>query len=242
MREESHLCDLEREERDLYSQALWLQMQQSESATEWSHLREELYRLYEVLSFSFGAKYFGNKRLSPDDIRQCCRIGVVQAIDDWEPERGSLTTMVAYWVSREIRSWCRAEGVYSSSSESQDRDDKAQEACQVRTRRKCDLTYVSFEQFNTNEKHTGVDFTDVVMEQSIPGHEEESVLSVSVDDALSVLDPVRREIVERYYGLKGHPEHTLRDLEPLFNVSYQTIKNRLGAAHREMAPLLEGYA
>jgi RNA polymerase sigma factor (sigma-70 family) len=207
---------------------------------EWVRAREELYETYEGLSFSFGAGYFANKRLSPDDIRQCCRIGVVQAIDAWNPERGSLTTMIAYWVSREIRWWLRQEQIYRTNGPS-DQDDTTQEECQDRSRRKCELTYVSFEEFGVGHSRDTMDFTDIAIEQSIPGHEEEAILAVTIDDALAALEPDKREIVERYYGLKGHDSHTLRELMPFFHVTHQTIKNRLGAAGKIMAPLLEGY-
>lgn len=245
--QEAPLCDSEREVRDLRTLDLWEQMNAAAAVGDdeaWMRLRNELYAMYEKLSFSFGAGYFSNKRLSPDDVRQCCRIGVIRAIDEWNPDRGSLTTSIGFRVSLEIRSWCRAEGVYTTS-QSDDQTDDSQQTCQDRKdrpRRKCDLTYVSFETFRQESAHwIPADFTDIVMEQSVPGHEESAVMTVTVEDALSVLDPEKREIVERYYGLSGHEEHTLRDLEPLFHVSYQTIKNRIGAAHKAMAPLLDGF-
>jgi hypothetical protein len=235
---EAHSCDSERA-NNRRARELWLQMQACDSQdAEWLRLREELYQMYEVLALGLGVRYFGNKRLSPDDIRQCCRIGVILAIDDWEPWRGTLTTMIHYHVSQEIRAWLRVEGMYRPGG-STNQDNDSQETCQGLPRQKCDLTYVSWETFRSEEHD--VDFTEIGIEQGVDSHEEELVLQVTVHDALQVLAPDRRQLVEMYHGLNGHDKHALRHLEPVFDKCYQTIKNRLDAAHREMSPYLEGY-
>ncbi len=238
---ESHACDSARAARDEQAFALFMRMDAAqEDSPEWMTARTELYEMHEELSYSFASKYFGNKRLSPEDIRQCCRIAVVRAIDDWNPERGSLTTVIAYWVFREIRWWLRQEQMYRSSSPS-DHEDSTQERCQPKHRRKCDLHVISTEQI-TLHLSDDADYTDFVVEQSIPGHEDPVTFGICVENALMVLDPEKRQIVEQYYGLHGEEQHTLRELEPVFQMSYQTVKNRLTAAHQLMAPLLEGFA
>jgi RNA polymerase sigma factor (sigma-70 family) len=233
--------DSTRDARHAHARSLWLQMQSCVPESDaWWRLRTELYDQYERLSFTFAAKWFGNKRLSPDDIRQCCRIGVIKAIDAWDPERGCLTTMIAFKVSCEIRRWLRLEQMYSSIPLS-DQEDTTQEECQVRGPRKSDIKAISFESISNGGRDHPTDFTDVVVEQGVDSHEETSVLNMTIEQALAVLDPMKRDVVERYYGLRDGQEHALRDLAPVFSVSYQTIANRLNAAHRLMAPLLEGY-
>jgi RNA polymerase sigma factor (sigma-70 family) len=236
--------DSTRDDRHAHARSLWQQMQSCVPETDaWWRLRTELYEMYERLSFTFGAKWFGNKRLSPDDIRQCCRIAVIKAIDAWDPERGCLTTMIAFKVSVEIRRWLRVEQLYQSTA-SFDRDNIEQEECQVRQPKKSDLRCLQFDAFRGSGKRkdeSSDDFTDFVLEQSVDSHEETSVLNMSIEQALAALDPVKRDVVERYYGLRDGQQHGLRDLAPVFAVSYQTIANRLNAAHRLMAPLLEGY-
>jgi RNA polymerase sigma factor (sigma-70 family) len=234
--------DSTRDARHQQTRALWLQMQSCVPESDaWWRLRTELYDQYEHLSFTFAAKWYGNKRLSPDDLRQCCRIGVIKAIDAWDPERGCLITMIAYKVFGEIRRWLRLEQMYSSIPSS-DREDASQEECQVGVGKMPSSRVVSFEEF-TNNSNAGSrsDFTDLVEEQSVKSHEESVLLDISIEQALAVLDPVKRDIVERYYGLRDGQEHALRALAPVFDVSYQTIMNRLNAAHRLMAPILEGY-
>jgi RNA polymerase sigma factor (sigma-70 family) len=242
---ETRTCDSALADRDARAKALWLQMRSCASEAEWIRLRAELYEMYEHLSFHFGAKFFRFKRLSPDDVRQCCRTAVVRAIDAWDPECGSLSTMIAFQVRTEMRTWLRAEGIYKTTDPA-DPDHASQEECQARRARKADLQWVSFEDFRGNiRSHQfgdgACDFTDIIAEQSVPGHEEDTVFQHCIDEALSALDPVKRETVVLRHGLKGNDQHSLRDLEPIFNCSHQTIKNRLDRAHRTMAHYLEGY-
>ena len=240
---ETHSCDSARNIRDCWAESTWMQMHACVPETpEWWRFREELYEMYEVLSFSFGEKYFPNKRLTPEDIRQCCRIGVIRAINAWDPVRGSLTTMIAYWVSNEIRAWLRAEQQFRSET-TEDHDSITQDECQVGHVRKCDLTYVSFEDLNyARNAGRPSSFLDVDTEQSIESHEAASILTITVEQALDELDPEKREIVERYYGLNEQPTQTLRELGPLFGATHQTIKNRLKSIHATLAPAFEGYA
>jgi RNA polymerase sigma factor (sigma-70 family) len=240
---ETRTCDSALADRDARAKALWLQMRSCASEAEWIRLRAELYEMFEHLSFHFGAKFFRFKRLSPDDVRQCCRTAVVRAIDAWDPERGSLSTMIAFQVRTEMKLWLHAEGIYRTT-EPTDPHHATQEECQARRPRKADLQWVSFQEFSANGgawADGNYDFSDIVMEQAVPSHEEDSVFQHCIEEALSVLDPVKRETVVLYHGLKGNEEHSLRDLQPLFGCSHQTIKNRLDRAHRTMAPYLDGY-
>jgi hypothetical protein len=240
---EALMSDSMREERDHVTLDLWQRMNAATSDEEFMRLREELFLLYENLSFSFGKQYMNNKRLSPDDIRQCCRIGVIVAINAWDPERGSLSTMVAYRVSLEIKTWLRWEQIYLPTSSS-DQDDVSQELCQPQTPRKCELTYVSFD---TLQAHRGdgeeFDFFEVTLAHSSPGPEGEVVLKVAIESALSALAPENRGLVEMCYGLNGQPRRTQREIVPLFekSMTHQGINARLSRSYRQMAPLLDGF-
>jgi len=240
------MCETMREERDSVSRALWQTMLTAPCDDEQSRAREELFRLHESLAMSFGRPYMKFRGLTPEDVCQCCRIAVIQAMDRWDPDRGPLSVLIAYWVAKEIKQWMRWEQVYrSGGSEVSDPEEEEETRNHGQLRRKCELSFFSldyvFAQCGDNDPLN--DYTDAMIEQSVPSHEETLVPTLCIESALAALTPENRELVEIRYGFNGEIPHTYDEIASSISpgMSRQAVFHRLKRIQQQMVSHLDGF-
>lgn len=191
--------------------------------------RTDLYELFERLSFRYVSSLFGHEWLSPEDIRQECRLAVIQAIDHWNPDRGEFPVLLSFYTRRRVRDYLRNNELIRRSQSVFDQH--GQDRCQ-------------------DQEHVQTARLPVV---SLDSDEREEWLSVAADDpygriqmetavaqALDYLDEEARHVVALHFGLNGCDSHTYRQMGPLLGCSAQYAHERVRKALPVLAAALEG--
>jgi RNA polymerase sigma factor (sigma-70 family) len=235
--------------RDGRAVSLWQQMCESAAAGDDSgyfRARTALYNMFEDLSFYVIARFFGYPRADRDDLRQECRIAVVEAIDHWDPQRGEFPVLLTYHVRRRIRRYLRNSEMIRRTHSAFDRH--GQETSQGREGvETAPLRFVSLDAPMANH---------LSCETSAFGHHSDKSMGEIVSDsdaayehiqdqtavaqALEYLPQLERETVCLYFGLEGRESHSYRDIAPILGCSYMTAKNRVDRALPILAAALEG--
>ena len=75
--------------------------------------REKIFLQNEGLVFDIAKQYFNQEsNIDFDDILQAGRLGLLQAIDRWDPNKGAITTYGYYWIRCEIFRFFASEQNY----------------------------------------------------------------------------------------------------------------------------------
>lgn len=91
---------------------------------------------------------------------------------------------------------------------------------------------------STSEESSGFTLMDTLVDQNIPGSDHltfKSSLSTDLNRALGVLPRREQLILMFFYGINGHPKMSLDDMEPLFNLGRERIRQLKDKAHRTLS-------
>ena len=210
----------------------WRQMRECDRKGDragYMEARTRLFELFERLSFSVVSRLFREEWLSPDDLRQECRVAVIQAIDQWNPERGEFPVLLSYITRNRVRDYLRnSEMIPRSQSVF---DQHGQERCHYQ------------------EQTTAARLP--VLSLDTEGHEDWRAADpedtygriqarIAVAQALDYLDDRTRRIVALHYGLDGCERHTYREMAPLVGHSAQNSHQCVQKALPILAAALAG--
>lgn len=229
--------------------SLWRQMCESAAVGDDSGYfcaRTALYEMFETLSFHIIARFFGYPRADRDDLRQECRIAVVEAVDRWDPQRGEFPVLLTYYVRKRIRRYLRNTEMIRRTHSAFDKH--GQETSQGREGEE-----------TAPIRCTSLDAplgNPMSYEASLFGHHGDKSMEEIVSDAdaayariqdqtavaqaLEYLPPLERETICLYFGLEGQESHSYRDIAPILGCSYMTAKNYVDRALPILAAALEG--
>jgi RNA polymerase sigma factor (sigma-70 family) len=232
--------------RDGRAVSLWQQMCESAAAGDdggYFCARTALYNMFEDLSFHIIARLFGYPRADRDDLRQECRIAVVEAIDHWDPQRGEFPVLLTYHVRRRIRRYLRNSEMIRRTHSAFDKH--GQETSQGREGEEtAPISILSFsptrESYNNGK---GPDRDDSPLDYDFPNPNDAYTHiqdQTAVAQALEYLPQLERETVCLYFGLEGQETHSYRDIAPILGCSYMTAKNYVDRALPILAAALEG--
>ncbi len=205
--------------------------------------RTALFEMFEVLSFRIVARVMAGRPWDCDDLRQECRVAVIQAIDAWDPARGEFPVMLTYYVRLRVRRHLRNSEMIRRG---QDKFD--QYGRETREGREgsdaAPVKVLSFsptrESFNAvagpDSGESSIDYCYPDSDDSYGRIQDRT----AVAQALAYLPEPERHCVCLRFGLEGCQSHSYRDLAPLLGCSYMTAKNRVDRALPILAAVLEG--
>jgi RNA polymerase primary sigma factor len=89
---------------------------------------------------------------------------------------------------------------------------------------------------NINDE-SGISLMDVIVNKDAMGADQLSIhasLSIDLNRALSVLPQREQKIILLFYGMNGHPQTPLEDMQGIFNLSKERIRQLKDKAHRTL--------
>jgi RNA polymerase primary sigma factor len=84
---------------------------------------------------------------------------------------------------------------------------------------------------------SGFKLIETLGDQNIPGSDHltfKSSLAIDLNRALTVLPKREQRIIMLFYGINGYPKTSLDDMEPLFNLGRERIRQLKDKAHRTL--------
>jgi RNA polymerase primary sigma factor len=85
---------------------------------------------------------------------------------------------------------------------------------------------------------SGLTLMDTVEDRSLPGPDHlplKASLSVDLNIALNILPKREQKIMMMFYGMNGYPETRLEDMEGIFNLGKERIRQLKDKAHRTLS-------
>lgn len=181
----------------------------------WQTARERLYQLHEHLAIYIGHRLVSQRKgLSLPDLDQECRLAALEAIAQWKPERGDLTTRLYQLLQGRTQEFARRDCLVVRPREVKPNDNE-QETSQ---------TVVSL---------------DVIAEVGEPDDTEVRLLRAAVRQAVARLPRRQRRVTQLYYGLEGE-QRNLREIGQELGITAQGARAHLQKAIPQLKSELAG--
>lgn len=204
--------------------------------------RDALFALLKGLSISMGRGMIREYwRHYEEDLEGECALAVMEAMDYWNPEKGTICSALYYCLRVRFRQFFKSQEMISRSySAIQKASQRRREGQDLGRYEPVICVSVSFAETDDPNPKYGKDLSDLADETA--AFEEAVTLNVAVQQAVNSLPTHERKAVVLAFGLNGCEPHTLREAADKLGWSHEKVRLILSHAKQTLHQNLSGCA